>query len=177
MLEKFKRFTKARILHVSDSPHKISMGVAMGLFVAWTPTVGIHILLVLALCSLFKANKLAGLASIWVCNPFTFGLVYGPSYLVGSVVVGFWQGSEMLFRPEFDDILHKMGSIGSIFTNFHRAAFWQELFDIFLKIGLELWVGCVIVGIVAAIAGYFASYWFITWYRRRNPRRRFAEFQ
>ncbi|HEY5139337.1 MAG TPA: DUF2062 domain-containing protein, partial [Methylococcales bacterium] len=72
---------------------------------------------------------------------------------------------------------HKMDTIGSVFTNFHRAAFWRELFDILLKIGLELWIGCLIVGLVVAVVSYFITRSVIVWHRRRNPRRRFAELQ
>jgi uncharacterized protein len=177
MWERFIRFIKARILHVSDSPHKIAMGVAIGLFIAWTPLFGIHMLLVLAFCALLRANKLAGLASVWVCNPFTFGVVYIPSYFVGRAVVDFWRGSPGLDRAEVEQLLHKMSSVGSIFTDFHRAAFWRELFEVLVKIGLELWVGCLIIGFIVAVAGYFFTRAFVVWHRRRNPRRRFAEFQ
>ena len=176
MWERFKRFIKARILHVSDSPHKIALAVAIGVLVAWTPVIG-HMIMALTLCALLRANKLVGVVAVWVNNPLTFGVIYGPSYLVGRVVVGFWKGSPVLVRPELDDILHKMEAIGSIFTNFHRAAFWRELFDILWKIGVELWIGCLIVGFVAAVVGYVFTYWLVIWHRRRHPRRRHAEFQ
>ena len=170
-------FVKLRILHVTDTPHKIAMGVAIGLFIAWTPALGIHMILVLALCALFRANKLAGLASTWVCNPFTFGVVYIPSYFVGRAVVDFWRGSPGLNRVEVEQLLQKMGSVGSIFTNFHRMAFWREMFDVLVKIGVELWIGCLIIGLIVAVAGYFLSRGFIVWHRRRNPRRRFTSLQ
>jgi uncharacterized protein len=177
MWQQAKRFIKLRILHVSDSPHKIAMGVAIGLFIAWTPALGIHMILVLALCALLRANKIAGLASTWVCNPFTFGVVYIPSYFVGRAVVDFWRGSPGINRAEVEQLLHEMSSLGSIFTDFHRAAFWRESFDILVKIGLELWIGCLIVGLIMAVAGYFLTRGFIVWHRRRNPRRRYTELR
>jgi uncharacterized protein len=177
MWQRFKGFVKLRILHINDTPHKIAMGVAIGLFIAWTPALGIHMLLVLALCALLRANKLAGLVSAWVCNPFTFGVVYIPSYLVGRAVVDFWRGSQSANRAAVEDLLHRMSSAGSIFTNFHHAAFWHELFDVLIKIGLELWVGCLIIGFLVAVVGYFLTRSFVVWHRRRNPRRRFADLQ
>jgi uncharacterized protein (DUF2062 family) len=176
LLRRFKGFIKLRILHVSDSPHKIAMGVAAGLFIAWTPVLGIHMLLVLALCALLRANKLAGIAGVWVCNPLTFGVVYIPSYFVGRVVVDFVRGVPGLDRAEVEKLLRQMSSVGNILTDFHRAAFWREMFDLLIKIGLELWVGCLIVGLLAAVAGYFLTRGFIVWHRRRNPRRRYGEF-
>ena len=178
MWQRFTRFIKARVLHVSDSPHRIALGVAIGIFIGWTPILGPHMLMALLLCALLRANKLVGVAAVWISNPLTFGIIYGPSYLVGRAVVGFWKGAQEIGSlKDVQDLLNAFSSLGSIFTNFHRAAFWRELFDILLKIGIELWVGCMIVGFVAAVVGYFFSYGLVIWYRRRHPRRRFAEFQ
>lgn len=173
-----KGFVKLRILHVTDTPHKIAMGVAIGLFIAWTPALGIHMILVLALCALLRANKLAGLASVWVCNPLTFIVIYLPSLLVGKAVVGLWKGSMSAdsIMKEAEVFCNQMSSVGSIFTNFHRMEFWRELFDILVKIGLELWIGCLIVGLIVAVAGYFLTHGFVVWHRRRNPRRRYSKF-
>jgi hypothetical protein len=176
MWQRFKGFVKLRVLHVTDTPHKIAMGVAAGLFIAWTPAIGIHMLLVLALCALLRANKLAGIAGVWVCNPLTFGVVYIPSYFVGRVVVDFLRGVQGLDRAEVEKLLHQMSSVGNILTDFHRAAFWREMFDLLIKIGLELWVGCLIVGLIVAVAGYFLTRGFVVWHRRRNPRRRYGKF-
>ena len=49
------------IVMLDDTPHSIALGTAIGLFIAWTPTVGIHMILVVALALLFRANKVAGL--------------------------------------------------------------------------------------------------------------------
>jgi uncharacterized protein (DUF2062 family) len=176
MWQRFKGFVKLRILHITDTPHKIAMGVAIGLFVAWTPALGVHMLMVLALCALLRANKLAGLASTWVCNPFTFGVVYIPSYFVGRVVIDFFRGSPGLDSAEVEKILNQISSVGNIFTNFHRMAFWRELFDVLVKMGVELWVGCTIVGLMMAVAGYFLTRSFVVWHRRQNPRRRHSKF-
>jgi hypothetical protein len=43
------RFVKLRILYANDSPHRIALGVAIGLFVAWTPLPGALMLTTLGL--------------------------------------------------------------------------------------------------------------------------------
>jgi uncharacterized protein len=178
MWQQAKRFIKLRILHVSDSPHKIALGVAIGILVGWTPIIGPHMIMALALCALLRANKLVGVASVWISNPLTFPLIYPPGYLVGRVVVGLWKGQTSAgSMKEVEAVLHQISSIGSIFTNFHRMEFWRELFDVLVKIGVELWIGCLIVGSIAAVAGYFLTRGFVVWHRRRNPRRRYTELQ
>jgi uncharacterized protein (DUF2062 family) len=177
MWQRTKRFIKVRILHVNDTPHKIALGVAIGVFIGWTPVIGPHMIMALALCALLRANKLAGVASVWVSNPFTMVPIYYPSYLVGRLAVGLWKGDHGLAPSEFMKLLTQMDSISSVLTNFHRMAFWHGLFDILVKIGVELWVGCLIVGAVAAVIAYFLSYGLVVLYRRRHPRRRFTEAQ
>ena len=44
-----ERFIKYRVLHVDDTPHRIALGVALGFFVTWTPTIGVQIVLILLL--------------------------------------------------------------------------------------------------------------------------------
>ena len=44
-----ERFFIYRVLHVDDTPHRIALGVAVGIFVAWTPTVGLHMILTVLL--------------------------------------------------------------------------------------------------------------------------------
>ncbi|MBW8035386.1 MAG: DUF2062 domain-containing protein, partial [Planctomycetes bacterium] len=57
MMRPLIHFITHKILHVDDSPNRIALGAAIGLFIAWTPAVGLHTLIVLAITSLTKANK------------------------------------------------------------------------------------------------------------------------
>ena len=173
--EKFVRYCKLRIIHVNDSAHRIALGVAIGIFVGWTPVFGPHMIIALILCALLRANKLVGIVSVWICNPLTFGIIYGPSYLLGRAIVRLWKDSPSPTLQEFWEVLRSMGSLGSIFTNFHRAQFWHDMFDIFVRIGIELWIGCLILGFLAAICSYILVKNLIIWHRRRNPHRRYAE--
>jgi uncharacterized protein (DUF2062 family) len=173
---RFIRFCKARILHVNDSPHRIALGVAIGVFVGWTPIIGPHMIMALILSALLRANKIVGVLSVWISNPFTAGIIYGPSYFVGRAVVSLWKNSPGVSWKEFWELMSSLDSQGSIITNFHRPEFWHELFHVFVKIGVELWIGCIIVGFVAAVIGYFLVRSLIMWYRKRHPHRRFETY-
>ena len=71
----------------------VARGVAIGLFVALTPTVGLQTLLMLALCSLLRGNFIAAFAVSWISNPITLAPLYLTYYLLGQRVV------EHLFDP------------------------------------------------------------------------------
>ena len=76
------------ILKADDPPHRLALGVAIALFVTFTPTIGFQSVLVVALAWLFGANKLVGLPLIWISNPATFVPIYYPAYRLGKWVLG-----------------------------------------------------------------------------------------
>ena len=80
-------FIKYRVLHVDDSPHRIALGVSIGLFAAYLPPLGIHILAALILSFLLRANKFVAVTFVWLSNPFTFVFIYYPNYLMGRVAM------------------------------------------------------------------------------------------
>ncbi len=52
------RYLAKRILRLSASPHAVAAGVAAGTFSAFTPLLGFHVILALALAYLFAGNLL-----------------------------------------------------------------------------------------------------------------------
>jgi len=65
-----------RVLQVHDTPHRIGLGVATGIFVAWTPTVGFQMALTVALAWLVGANKVVGVPFVWISCPPTYFATY-----------------------------------------------------------------------------------------------------
>ena len=47
IIRQIEHFIVYRILHADDTPHRLALGIALGVFVAWTPTVGLQMVLVL----------------------------------------------------------------------------------------------------------------------------------
>lgn len=168
------RFLKLHILHSDDSPHRIALGAALGLFVAFLPLLGFHMLLVLALCFVLKANKLVAIIFVWVSNPFTIIPIYYPSYLLGRAVLKLFHytSDTQLSSDQMRQIFARFTS-SSALTHLFSAQFWQSLFEFLRFKGLELWVGTTLVGTTVAIIGYFVTFYIIVWHRKNNPRRRF----
>jgi uncharacterized protein len=168
MFQQWTRLFKQKIIHINDSPHRIARGVALGFFIAWTPAIGTHILMVLALSFIMRANKIAALVSIWINNPFTMIPMYYPGYLVGRSVVSSFTGRPGLKTAQVMELFKQFDSVGDVLVNFHRPEFWHGLFQVFLRIGIELWVGCILLGILTAAIGYLATYRFIVWHRLKR---------
>ena len=99
---------KAYILRFSKkglTPHEISLGVAVGIFVAFIPLFGTHTLTAIALASLLRVNTLIVLLGTQISNPLTFPLQLLISAEVGSLLLN-GRFLEMRFAGEISYLSH-----------------------------------------------------------------------
>jgi len=147
-----ERFLIYRVFSLDDTPHRLALGVAVGIFVAWTPSIPFQMLLTIAIAWLLGANKLVGVPFVWISNPATVIPVYGPNYRIGCWILdrtpdGWSKLLEAIrFHGTWLDRLYEWYHATS-------AIFW------------ELWVGSLVVSLVLGILTYFAMYRMIVVYR------------
>ena len=170
------RFLKFRLLHIDDSPHRLALGAALGVFIAYTPPFGQHILLAVLLAMVLRANKFVALTWIWISNPFTFMPLYYPNYLLGRVVLSCVRTEQHFGSQQVAAMLKQSLSLGHIVTECFSAEFWQQLGGLIAQIGFEMLIGGLILGTIAATIVYFGSFHLIQWYRRKRPHRRFQQY-
>jgi uncharacterized protein (DUF2062 family) len=150
-----REFVVHHILHADDPPHRLALGVAIAMFITFTPTIGFQMALVFALCWLLGGNKLVGLPLVWISNPATIVPIYYPCLWLGEHLMGkpprdlgWFQG----FADAPTDWMPKVRFFGS--------RFWE--------VAVELWVGCLVVGGVLGVGAYYATYWGVYGYRMRK---------
>ena len=154
LLARMERFLIYRVFSLDDTPHRLALGVAIGLFVAWTPTIPFQMVLTVALAWLFGANKLVGVPFVWLSNPATIIPVYGPNYLIGCWILG----REANGWHKVIEAIHFHGGIYDQALEWYyvtRSIFW------------ELWIGSLVVGLILAVMSYFTMYRMIVVYRTR----------
>ncbi len=144
MWKKVLRFIR-RALQSRASPREIAGGLALGLLINFTPTLGFQIPLALSLSALFRVNPLAALAGIQITNPLTAPFVYALTYRVGKWLLG-----QRDRTPELREL---------------------EAMDL-VRAGAALWVGGLVVGAGAALLAYVVTLWGL---RRWRARRRLHE--
>ncbi|MBN1943817.1 MAG: DUF2062 domain-containing protein [Phycisphaerae bacterium] len=149
-----ERFLMYRVFSLDDTPHRLALGVAIGIFVTWTPTIGLQMVLTVALAWLLGANKLVGVPFVWLSNPATIIPVYGPNYLIGC-----W----ILDRPAdgWHKVIEAIRFQGGLYE---RVTEW---YDVTRAIFWELWVGSLVVALVLGVMSYFTMYRMIVVYRTR----------
>ena len=167
--KRFVNFVKLHVLHADDSAHRLALGAALGLFVAWTPFFGLHIFIVLALAVVLRANKFLAVICVWVCNAFTLIAIYYPSYLLGQTVLALFRTEPYLAPNKIAELFEKSLSLKHIYTNFFTSQFWQQLGLFIVQIGLELLIGGLIIGSAVAMIAYFTIRRLIISYREKHP--------
>lgn len=163
LANRLKRFFIYRVLHVDDTPHRISLGLAIGIFITWTPTIGFQMILTVAIAALLRANKAVGVPFVWLSNPVTLFPIYYPSYWLGCRLLGGDYDSE-----EFVRFLTTAATGGGNW--FERlGVFWQAIWNVFWP----LWLGSLIMGLALGVLTYFAMRCAVARYRihwhRKHP--------
>ena len=170
------RFFEHKVIHIDDTPHKIALGIAIGLFVAWTPLLGLHIFIVIALSMLLRANKFAAFVSVWASNIFTYAIMFYPAYLLGNFICDFFPSHNVLSDQQVSSLFNKLFTPASMLTTFYTKEYWREFVILLKEIGPELWIGCTLLGALAALVSYFACFYIIKNHRAKNPHRRYKKY-
>jgi len=154
------------IVSLHGSSEAIALGAAVGVFVAFTPTVGLQMLLAALLATLVGANRPAAVIPPWITNPVTIPPIFGLAY---------WLGSFFRSGPAPAEVYQRLGALARSLGELSWYAFHHRLTE-FLKVGAEVFVpmliGGVILGTFFGAITYPVMLWAVRRYRRRRARRR-----
>src|SRR4030067_3096057 len=76
------------IFQAKESPHRIAMSFALGVFWGMSPLLGIHTIGAFFTAWLLGLNRFVAVVGVYVTNPWTIVPIYSFSLLVGARVVG-----------------------------------------------------------------------------------------
>ncbi len=154
------------LLSLRGTPESVGLGFALGVFVACTPTVGLHLILAAALATLFRASRPAALLSSCLSNPATFTPLYMFAYKAGAWLIPGPPASEVC--QILSRIFHDLGTL-------QFGSFLRE-FKVFFSIGMDvlapMMLGGSLMGLVAGALAYPIALWlFETFHNFREKRR------
>lgn len=83
------RSTFRRLLALDDPPERTALAFSLGVFVAFSPFLGLHTILATLIAFLFRFNKVAVYSGTFINNPFfTLVPIIIASYAIGAFVLG-----------------------------------------------------------------------------------------
>ncbi len=139
------------LIGLRASPEEIGRGVAIGIFVALTPTLGFQIAIAACLATLFNANRSVAVMGVWITNPLTVPPIFAVTYAVGTQ---FWNG------PPASGVGPLFGSLSQQASQ-QEVWYWPERLKTLLFVGADilapLTIGGAICGLAAATGCYLIA--------------------
>lgn len=145
-----------RLRRLPDPAHKISRGIACGIFVCFTPFFGLHFLIAAVLAWVINGNLMAALLSTFFGNPLTFPFIAAVSMELGSWMLGMPPIPLPFVVTAFSDAAVELWrNLIAIFTT--DTTHWSGLGLFLDKVFMPYLVGGFLPGLATAMAFYFLS--------------------
>ena len=161
-----------RVRRLPDTPHRIALGFACGVYASFTPLFGLHFVVAVALARVLRGNMVSSLIGTAAGNPLTFPLIASVSLALGRRILGYgvtgrdFSRISDAFAQAFAAVWH------GILSLFGRGdSEWQKLIPFFRDIIWPYFVGGLLPGLVAAIVGYYLTRPLIAAYQTRRRAR------
>ncbi|MCP4354084.1 MAG: DUF2062 domain-containing protein [Proteobacteria bacterium] len=131
------------------SSHKIALGFAVGVFVSFTPYLGLHGLFAILIASILSASVFAALMGTLVGNPWTFPLIFKWTSKIGHIILNQAHPTNSL-----EVNLPPLVSF-SLTDGFTMSFSLEKLFYCLDKYLLPMTVGGTLLGILFGLIFYF----------------------
>jgi uncharacterized protein len=146
-----------RLLAIDDPPERTALAFSIGIFIAFSPFLGLHTIMATVVAFAFRFNKVAIYTGTFINNPFlTLVPIIIVSYAVGAFILGRPidipdEGVELLKDP------HLFSS------DYYRRLFVQSW-----SIVWPFAVGATVLSVVCSLVAYPITLWAL---RKRGLRR------
>ncbi|KAB2714034.1 DUF2062 domain-containing protein [Brucella intermedia] len=146
------RYGGKRILRITASPHAVAAGLAVGVFSAFTPFFGFHLIIAIVLAYVLAGNIAAAALGTTLANPLTLPFIWGSTFELGRFIM----------NGSIDDAppIH----LGRALETMRFDEIWTP----FLK---PMLFGSTILGAAFAVVVYFVTRFAVSAFRRRRIER------
>ena len=136
-----------QLLHLNESPHRTAVAFAVGVFIAFSPTYGLHTVSAIVVSWAFRLNFIAVIAGSLINNPWTLVPILGAT---------FWTGFRVMAMPDVPPLDWSDLSLTAIYVHIRVYAF-------------PFFVGGLILSMIGSVMAYPLAYYVISQYRSRKP--------
>jgi uncharacterized protein (DUF2062 family) len=131
-----------RLLALDDPPERTALAFSVGVFIAFSPFLGLHTIMATLAAFLLRFNKIAIYSGTFVNNPFTLVPIIVTSYAIGAFILG---------RPlEITDAGMELLRHPHLLT----ADYYRHLFRESWEIVWPFSIGATILSVVCSLIAY-----------------------
>lgn len=139
------------ILFTRDTPRSKAGGVGLGVFIAFTPTVGLQMPIAFGAATILGVNTPLAVAMAWLTNPVTVPPIYYFEYRVGA-----WMLEQ-----------EAIGSVDAFWRHWESVSathegYWARVTHLAADVGYPLFLGALPVALVLALIAYPLTLWLCT---------------
>lgn len=153
-------------IKLRSTPNAIAGGLGLGTFIAFTPTMGIQLILAVLAATLLNFNRPAAIIPVWITNPVTVAPIYTFNY---------WLGCRLWDGPPLSEVSEVFLDIGRTMAHLEFWDIDKQLLAV-LHMGrdvlIPLFLGSLIIGATAGAVVYVLSMNLLSVFlTRRNKKR------
>ncbi len=138
------------LLHIHDTPKRTAAAFAVGVFFGFSPFLGLHTVLALAVAFIFNLNRVAVLIGVYSNLPWIIAAWYALTTAIGA-----WMLRTNL-PPGFGETVAKLFSL-SLF----RPEFWHQVAYEMRSLFWPYFVGSLLGSVLLAALAYFLTAGFL----------------
>lgn len=132
-----------RLLAIDDPPERTALAFSIGVFIAFSPFLGIHTIMATLIAFIFRFNKIAIYTGTFINNPFlTLVPIIIASYAVGAFVMG----RPLSIPPDGIELLRNPQLL--------TGDYYQRLFVQSWHVVVPFSVGGMILSVVCSLIAY-----------------------
>jgi len=151
------RATFRRLLALDDPPERTALAFSIGVFVAFSPFLGLHTILATSIAFIFRFNKLAIYSGTFINNPFlTLVPIIVASYAIGAFLLG----RPLRISPEGVELLKN--------PHLLTSDYYHKLFRESWQIVWPFSIGATVLSLVCSLIAYPVTLWLLRANRRRK---------
>ena len=154
------------LIRLRGSPQAIAGGFSLGLFIAFTPTIGVQIVLAFFLATVLNVNRPAAVLAVWITNPVTIPAIFTLNYWLGSLI---WEG------PSVSVVSRRFFELASQLTTLDIWAITDQLSAV-AELGMDIIVplilGSIIAGTLISVLTYVILLRLLTFLFARRAKRK-----
>jgi uncharacterized protein len=131
------------LLHVHDTPERTALAFALGVLLGFSPLLGFHTLLGIALAFTFNLNRVAVLLGVYSNLPWIIAGYYAFTTMMGAAITG------TRLPPGFRERLVDLFELSATTPDF-----WHQLGSLLRPLFVPFMVGSFIGGSILAVLAY-----------------------
>lgn len=148
-----------RLLAIDDPPERTALAFSVGVFIGFSPLLGLHTILATLIALLFRFNKVAIYLGTYINNPFlTLVPIILASYAMGAILLG----QPLRMPPEGIELLKNPHLLTG---DYYRRVFVHGWYIV-----EPFAIGATVLSVVCSAGAYPITLWALRSHRQRKDR-------